>query len=166
MIVGVGTDITEVARIADLVEKHGERFLNRVFTDEEVAYSLQRSRRNEHLAARFAAKEAVLKAIKTGVGPGTSLREVEVVRGPKGEPEARLHGTTAKVARAKGVRRVHLSLSHTERYGVAFAVCEGAPRDEPETGPGDAKKAAPHPAEPEASANAASAIPRTMKGAP
>ena len=129
MIVGVGTDITEVARIASLVERHGERFLARVFTDEEVEYSLGRSRRHEHLAVRFAAKEAVLKAIKTGVGPGTSLREVEVLRGAKGEPEARLHGTTAKVARAKGVRRIHISLSHTEQYGVAFVVCEGEPGD-------------------------------------
>ena len=125
MIVGIGTDITEVARIGDLVDRHGERFLKRVFTEDELAYCMERTRRNEHLAARFAAKEAVLKAIKTGVGPGTSMREVEVIRGPKGEPEVRLHGRTARVARAKGVRRIHVTLSHTPEYGVAFVVCEG-----------------------------------------
>ena len=127
MIVGIGTDIAEVARIGALADRHGERFLQRVFTPDELAYSLGRRRRNEHLAARFAAKEAVLKAIKTGVGPGTSLHEVEVLRGPKGEPEVRLHGATAGVARAKGVERIHVSLSHTEQFGVAFAVCEGTP---------------------------------------
>jgi holo-[acyl-carrier protein] synthase len=125
VIVGVGTDITEVARIRDMVERHGDRFLKRVFTDEELCYAMDRARREEHLAVRFAAKEAVLKAIKTGVGPGTSLHEVEVLRGDKGEPEIRLHGRTAQVAAARGVRRVHLSLSHTESYGLAFVVCEG-----------------------------------------
>ncbi|HRU04982.1 MAG TPA: holo-ACP synthase [Candidatus Brocadiia bacterium] len=124
MIVGVGADITEVRRIGELVDRHGERFLQRVFTADELAYALDKGRRNEHLAARFAAKEAVLKAIKTGVGPGTSLHEVEVVRGAKGEPEVRLHGCTARVAESKGVRHIHVSLSHTAEYGVAFVVCE------------------------------------------
>lgn len=127
MIVGIGTDIAEVSRIGGLVDRHGERFLLRVFTQDELKYSLDRHRRNEHLTARFAAKEAVLKAIKTGVGPGTSLHEVEVFHGPRGEPEVRLHGATEQVARAKGVERIHVSLSHTEQFGVAFAVCEGEP---------------------------------------
>ena len=125
MIIGVGTDIVEVSRMHDVVERHGDRFLERVFTDEELRYALDRRRHGEHLAVRFAAKEAVLKAIKTGVGPGTSLKDVEVLRGNKGEPEIKLHGRTAQVAAAKGVRKVHLSLSHTEGYGVAFVVCEG-----------------------------------------
>ena len=127
MIVGIGTDIAEVSRIGGLVDRHGDRFLRRVFTQDELEYALGRHRRDEHLAARFAAKEAVLKAIRTGVGPGTSLHEVEVFHGPKGEPEVRLHGATERVARAKGVERIHLSLSHTEQFGVAFVVCEGEP---------------------------------------
>jgi len=127
MIVGIGTDITEVARVRDMVERHGDRFLKRVFTEEELRYAMDKARSEEHLAVRFAAKEAVLKAIKTGVGPGTSMREVEVLRGGKGEPEVKLHGRTAQVAAAKGVRKVHVSLSHTAEYGVAFAVCEGEP---------------------------------------
>lgn len=125
MIVGIGTDIAEVDRVGDLVARHGDRFLRRVFTEDELAYSLPRARRDEHLAARFAAKEAVLKAIKTGVGPGTSLQEVEVIRGSKGEPEVHLHGMTRRVAESKGVRRIHLTLSHTPNYAVAFVVCEG-----------------------------------------
>ena len=125
MIVGIGTDITEVGRVGELVARHGDRFLRRVFTEDELAYALPRARRDEHLAARFAAKEAVLKAIKTGVGPGTSLHEVEVIRGPKGEPEVHLHAMTRRVAESKGVRRIHLTLSHTPQYAVAFVVCEG-----------------------------------------
>ena len=125
MIVGVGADITEVERIGDMVRRHGDRFLDRVFRPDELSYAMGKGRRDEHLAARFAAKEAVLKAIKTGVGPGTSLHEVEVVRGDKGEPEVKLHGRTAEVAARKGVRRVHVSLSHTPRHAVAFVVCEG-----------------------------------------
>jgi len=124
MIVGIGTDMTEVSRMAEMVDRHGDRFLKRIFTDEELVYSLDKPRQAEHLAVRFAAKEAVLKAIKTGVGPGTSLHEVEVLRGDKGEPEIRLHGRTAKVAAAKGVKKIHVSLTHTGGYGLAFAVCE------------------------------------------
>ena len=125
MIVGIGTDIVGVARIGDMVERHGKRFLGRVFTPEELEYAIGRKRRDEHLAARFAAKEAMLKAIGTGVRPGTLLREVEVIRGERGDPAIRLHGTTARVAAAKGVARIHVSLSHTEEYAVAFVVCEG-----------------------------------------
>ena len=125
MIVGVGTDIVEIARIHDMVERHGDRFMERVFTEDELRYAVGKSRQGEHLAVRFAAKEAVLKAIKTGVGPGTSLHEVEVLRGDKGAPEIKLHGRTAQVAASKGVQRVHVSLSHTGAYGIAFAVCEG-----------------------------------------
>ena len=125
MIVGVGTDIIEVTRIGDMADRHGDRFLGRVFTGRELRYAMDKPRRDEHLAGRFAAKEAVLKAIKTGVGPGTSLKEVEVLRGRKGEPSIELHGRTAQVAAAKGVTCIHLSLSHTADHAVAFVVCEG-----------------------------------------
>ena len=122
MILGVGVDIAEVPRIAAAVghPKTGERFRQRVFTDEEHAYCSRRRTGHESFAARFAAKEAVMKAL----GQAFAWREIEVVRG-RGAPAIRLHGRAQIHADTLGIRRIHLSLSHTAEYAIAYVVAEG-----------------------------------------
>jgi holo-[acyl-carrier protein] synthase len=117
-----GIDIVEVPRIARMLEEHGERFLDRCFTGAEREYCLAGKRRDEHLAARFAAKEAVLKALGTGWKSGIAWTDVEVVRDPSGAPLVRLHGAAAAVAAERGIGSWSLSLSHTEGYAVASAI--------------------------------------------
>lgn len=122
MIAGVGCDIIEVERIAQALERHGDRFLTRVFAPGEIAEcwpsAEQRCRR---LAARFAAKEAVLKALGTGLR-GVSWLEIEVVKDNLGKPSVRLTGRAAAVAEAQGVTQLHLSLSHCKDYAMAQVV--------------------------------------------
>lgn len=117
----VGVDIAEVTRIARLVEEHGERFLNRVYTDGEIGYC--RGRLPE-LAARFAAKEAVLKALGTGL-QGIGWHEIEVLPDALGKPVVRLSGRAQARARALGLAHFAISLSHTREYAVAFVVASG-----------------------------------------
>ncbi|WP_025323133.1 holo-ACP synthase [Deferrisoma camini] len=132
MIRGVGTDLVPVARIARAVERHGERFLRRVFTPAECR-GPGGILPAESLAARFAAKEAVLKALGTGWASGARWTDVEVVGGRGRPPAARLHGVAHQRALALGVRRVHLSLAHDAGLALAFAVLEG---EEADAGPG------------------------------
>lgn len=118
----VGVDIVEVGRIARMVERWGERFLRRVYTPQELAYSRGRP---PQLAARFAAKEAAMKALGTG-RRGVAWREVEVV-GRRGQPPSlRLHGRARERARRLGLRSLALSLSHSRDYAVALVVGERA----------------------------------------
>jgi len=126
MIVGHGVDLVEVARIGRSVERFGDRFLGRVFTPGELAYALGRRRAHEHLAARFAAKEAALKALGTGWSGGVSWTEVEVLRQGPGRPGLALHGRAADVAAAAGVGGWLLSLSHTGTHAMASALALGA----------------------------------------
>ena len=131
-IVGHGIDLVEVARIAALVEAHGERFLSRCFTAGEREYARDKRRATEHLAARFAAKEAVLKALGTGLSDGIEWVEVEVVpltsprAGGSAAPGVRLHGRAAQIAGQRGITGWHLSLSHTETHAIASAIAIGA----------------------------------------
>ena len=124
MIVGTGVDIAEVARIRAAVERFGERFLNRVFTPEEVRYCTSRQNTAERLAARFAAKEAGMKAVGTGWRHGVSWRDLEVVRQPGGRPALRLSGKLAEFAARLGCKQMHLSLSHTAEQAIAFVILE------------------------------------------
>jgi holo-[acyl-carrier protein] synthase len=117
-----GVDIIEVQRIADMLERHGQHFLDRVFTAGEQAYAAASRRRHEHLAARFAAKEAVLKAIGTGWRSGIAWTDVEVVPLPSGQPTVRLHGRAMEAAHEQGIANWSLSLSHTSSYAVASAI--------------------------------------------
>lgn len=126
MIVSCGVDICETKRIRQLAEEHGEKFLKRTFTPEELSYSLGRPREAEHLAGRFAAKEAVLKALGTGWSAGISWLEVSVTILPSGEPRVKLLGRAAEVAAERGIEKLHISLSHCHRYAVAMVVAEGA----------------------------------------
>lgn len=122
-IAGHGIDIIEVERIRQLIERHGDRFLARCFTAQELAYARQRPKRlAEHLAARFAAKEAVLKVLGTGLRHGIGWCDIEVVRQPSGEPTLRLTGMAARIARQRGIERWLISLSHISSHATASAI--------------------------------------------
>jgi holo-[acyl-carrier protein] synthase len=124
MITGIGTDIIEIERMRKVYERFGERFLQRVFTEGERAFCMRRADPVPGFAARFAAKEAVMKALGTGFAKGVSWRHVEVVRSPGEVPEIKLHGTAADIARKKNVANTHLSISHGREHAVAFVVME------------------------------------------
>jgi holo-[acyl-carrier protein] synthase len=120
-IVGLGTDLVEVERIRGVLERQGERFLGRVFTDEERAYCLRMKFPHKHLAARFAAKEAVSKAFTTGIGAELGWKAVSVRHGSRGEPLVRLDAQGEALLRRIGGTRVMLSLSHTDSHALAVA---------------------------------------------
>ena len=124
MIVGTGVDIAEVPRIQASIERFGERFLRRVFTDAEIQYCDSKVNRAERYAARFAAKEAALKAIGTGLRRGITWRDVEVTREPGGRPTMSFHGVAAGFAAKLGMKRAHLSLSHTKEHAIAYVILE------------------------------------------
>ncbi len=124
MIVGTGIDITEVGRIAASIERFGDRFLRRVFTGGEIRYCDSKANRAERYAARFAAKEAALKAIGTGWRHGVAWVDVEVTRQPGGRPTLVFHGKAAVFAEKLGVRRAALSLSHTAEHAIAQVILE------------------------------------------
>lgn len=129
-IVGHGIDIVETARIARLLEEHGERFLSRCFTEAERAYALGgdeggKRRQVEHLAGRFAAKEAIFKVLGTGWSGGVAWHEAEVVRQPGGAPTVALHGRTAEVAADLGIVQWLISISHIETHATASAIGVG-----------------------------------------
>lgn len=125
MILGTGVDLCEVDRIRKAVERHGHRFLNRIYTAGEIAYVEQKQNQLERYAARFAAKEAGMKAIGTGWGDGVSWHDFEVSNLPSGKPALLLHGEAAKVADRMGVKHASLSLTHTREQGMAFVILEG-----------------------------------------
>jgi holo-[acyl-carrier protein] synthase len=122
VIVGMGIDLTEVHRIAAMVERWGERFTRRVFTEGERAYAQSRANSASHFAARFAAKEATLKAL--GVPPGLSWHEIEVVGGGREPPLLVLRGAALAAADRLGTVRMHLSLTHTADVAAAVVVAE------------------------------------------
>ncbi len=124
-----GIDIVDVERIARVLQAHEGRFLERCFTPDERAYAMGRHEPAVHLAARFALKEAVTKAIGTGVGQGVSWLDVELVRTPSGAPEVRLTGKAADIAQAMGITAWHVSVSHTRELASASAI--GVADDQP-----------------------------------
>lgn len=119
MLVGTGVDLVEVPRIARSMERFGERFLRRVFTDEEIAYCLARAGAAESFAARFAAKEAGAKALGTGIQHGMTWKELEVRRQPGQRPTLHLSGRARTIAGHLGVNHVSLSLTHTAALAMA-----------------------------------------------
>jgi holo-[acyl-carrier protein] synthase len=125
-VLGIGMDVVETKRIGDSLERFGNRFLNRVFLEGEVAYAKSMKFPHLHLAARFAAKEAISKAFGTGIGKEIGWRDMEIVREPSGRPRVVLHGRALEYAKARGVHEIHVSLSHTAEYGAASAVIVGA----------------------------------------
>ena len=125
MIVGTGIDIAEVPRIREVIERHGERFLQRIFTEDEIQYCESKANRIERYAARFAAKEAGMKAIGTGWNHGVRWRDIEVSRQPGGRPTLLLHGKAAEFAAKLGATNIALSLTHTAEEAMAQVILEG-----------------------------------------
>lgn len=124
MIVGTGVDLAEVPRIRASMERFGARFRDRIFTPAEIAYVERKANRYERYAARFAAKEAGMKAIGTGWRRGVTWHDFEVANLPTGKPTLLLHGVAAEFARRLSVRRVSLSLTHTAELGMAHVILE------------------------------------------
>lgn len=125
MIVGTGVDLCEVARIEKaILSPHGKRLVERVYTAREIAYAERRANRYERYAARFAAKEAGMKALGTGWRDGIAWQDLEVVNQPSGKPTLVFHGKAAERAEKLGVRNVALSLTHTAEQAMAMVILE------------------------------------------
>lgn len=124
MIVGTGIDIAEVGRIRSAIERHGARFLDRIYTPTEIAYVESKANRYERYAARFAAKEAGMKAIGTGWKRGVRWQDFEVSNLLSGRPTLRLYGAAAGHAAKLGVQNISLSLTHTAEQGLALVILE------------------------------------------
>jgi holo-[acyl-carrier protein] synthase len=133
MIVGMGVDIAEPARVQEAVERHGERFLARVFTPKEIEYCRRHRNCYERFAARFAAKEAAMKALGTGWRGGISWQDFEISNLPGGKPSLQLAGRALDVYRSLGGDRILVSLTHTASYALAQVVIES---DSLESDPG------------------------------
>jgi holo-[acyl-carrier protein] synthase len=126
-VIGTGVDLVECARIQRSIDRFGDRFLNRVFTDGEIKYSMSMKFPARHLAARFAAKEAVSKAFGTGIGKAMGWRNIDIQKKPSGEPFLVLSGPAKELATRRGITAALVTLSHTEHHAVACVVLEGLP---------------------------------------
>lgn len=127
MIVSVGVDLVEVDRIQKALEdsRIGRRFRDRVYTEKEIRYcEKKRLGRFESYAGRFAAKEAVMKALGRGWGAQVCWLDIEILPAPGGRPEVTLHNRTALLALERGIRRLVLSITHTKRYGLAHVIAQ------------------------------------------
>ncbi|HAB17094.1 MAG TPA: holo-ACP synthase [Verrucomicrobiota bacterium] len=124
MILGTGIDLVEISRIESSLGRHGERFLHRILLPGEVAYCLSYAKPGPHVAARFAAKEAVSKAFGTGIGARLGWHDIEVIRQSSGEPIVMLHAGGERLLVERGARRIHLSLTHTNGFAAAVAILE------------------------------------------
>ena len=124
MIAGLGLDIAEVDRIAEAITRYGPAILERLFTPAEVAYCESHKNRFERYAARFAAKEAAMKALGTGWTRGVRWRDIEVVRAPGGKPTLRLEGAAKEIAQGLGVRNISLSITHSGNLALAEVIFE------------------------------------------
>ena len=124
MIVGTGADLAEVPRIRASIERYGEKFIRRIYTPAEIAYVERKANKYERYAARFAAKEAGMKAIGTGWRHGVTWQDFEVANLPSGKPTLLLHGVAAGFAEKLGVKHVSLSITHTAELGMAHVILE------------------------------------------
>src|ERR1700758_4576311 len=125
-VIGTGVDLVECARIQRSIDRFGDRFLRRVFTDGEIEYSNSMKFPARHLAARFAAKEAVSKAFGTGIGKAMGWREIDVRKKPSGEPYLIFSGGAEKLVKSRGITRSHITLSHTDHHAMAVVVLESS----------------------------------------
>ena len=124
MIVGTGVDLAEVPRIRASIERYGEKFIRRIYTPAEIAYVERKANKFERYAARFAAKEAGMKAIGTGWRRGVTWQDFEVANLPSGKPTLLLHGVAARFAEKLGVKNISLSITHTAELGMAHVILE------------------------------------------
>ena len=129
-VIGIGTDITECLRIARMIERHGELFINRVYTPEEVHYCQSRRQSTQHFAGRWAAKEAILKALGTGWRRGISWRDVEIRHEPGGRPVVALRGGLRDLVQQLGVVELLVSISHCRTHAIAYAIVIGGEKTE------------------------------------
>jgi len=130
-VLGIGTDIIECLRIAQMIERHGEYFVGRVYTEHEIGYCSARKASTQHYAGRWAAKEAVLKAMGTGWSRGISWRDVEIRNDEGGRPHVRLGGGAREICEKLGIADMLISISHCRSHAIAFATAVGAePRKE------------------------------------
>jgi len=123
-VIGIGVDLVECARIERSLDRFGEKFLHRVFTEGEIAYSMSMKFPARHLAARFAAKEAVSKAFGTGIGKSMGWRDIDVRKKPSGEPYLVFAGRADALAKERGVTKASITLSHTDHAAMAMIVLE------------------------------------------
>ena len=121
-IFGIGIDVVEVDRIASAIERHGESFIAKIFTAGERAYCETRKNPALHYAARFAAKEAVSKALGTGIGGNAGLHDMEVIHDPAGAPKLHLSGAAEIFAKQHGITEIQISLTHARDYAAANAI--------------------------------------------
>ena len=124
MIVGLGVDMEEISRLREVIKRHGKIFLERIFTPAEIAYCERHRDPVERYAARFAAKEATMKALGTGWGKGVRWRDIEVTRLPGGRPTIVLHGVAGKHAERMGARHISLSITHSGNFALAEVILE------------------------------------------
>jgi len=124
-VLGIGVDLVECARIQHSIDRFGDRFLHRVFTEGEIAYSMSMKFPARHLAARFAAKEAVSKAFGTGIGKAMGWRNIDVQKKPSGEPFLVFSGPAQELATQRAVTAAFITLSHTEHHAIACIVLDG-----------------------------------------
>jgi holo-[acyl-carrier protein] synthase len=124
-VLGIGTDITECLRIARMIERHGEQFLSRVYTAEEIRYCQNRRQATQCFAGRWAAKEAVLKALGIGRRRGIAWRDIEIRRAPSGQPVAAVRGGVQEIAGQLGVAQLLVSISHCHTHATAYAIALG-----------------------------------------
>ncbi len=125
MILGVGIDLVEIARVLRGYEKFGDRYLHRLLREDEARYCLAHHQPGPFLAARFAAKEAVAKAFGTGIGASLGWHDIEVIRAETGQPSVVLHGQGLLLLEERHARHLHISLTHTETHASAVAILEG-----------------------------------------
>ncbi len=125
MILGLGTDIVEIVRIGGMIERHAEKFLNRVYTEDEVKYCNRRNDTYQHFAGRWAAKEAVLKAIGTGLAKGINFKDIEVQSEKSGQPRIQLTGAAKEIATSRGIDEILITMSHCRAYATATAIAVG-----------------------------------------
>ncbi len=124
-ILGIGTDIVECPRIGKMIEQHGELFLRRIYTEREIRYCQARTHAIEHFAGRWAAKEAILKAIGTRRSRGISWTHIEVRNGSDGRPQVLVGGAARELARDRGIADILISISHCRTYATAYALAVG-----------------------------------------
>ena len=125
MILGLGMDISEVARVKASLDRFGDSFLKRILHPDEISYCRAYQQPAQYVAVRFAAKEAISKAFGTGIGAQLGWHDMEIRRKESGEPFVMLHGGGQKLFVVRGAKHLHISLSHTENYAAAVAVLEG-----------------------------------------
>jgi len=124
-IIGLGTDITETERIGRMIERHGELFINRVYTEDEVRYCRDRKQFVQHYAGRWAAKEAVMKTLGTGWAKGVGWRDIEVISQKSGAPLIAIHGGAKLIADELGILEILITISHCRAYATATAIAMG-----------------------------------------